>query len=62
MPGTYTVSLTASNPTGSHTRVLPNLIVVPEPVVSVQLVFGIAGLAALGARRQEKHRKARNRR
>ena len=60
-PGTYSVSLVASNPTGSHTRVLPNLIMVPEPVVSSQLVFGIAGLAALGARRRETHRNARNR-
>jgi PKD repeat protein len=51
--GTYTVSLSASNANGSHTRVLPNLIMVPEPGATLQLVCGIAGLAALhNARRR----------
>ncbi len=50
--GTYTVSLTATNLDGSHTRVQPNLIVVPEPGGGMQLVAGILGLAALHARRR----------
>ncbi|MCZ6714899.1 MAG: FAD-dependent oxidoreductase, partial [Deltaproteobacteria bacterium] len=55
-PGTYTVSLTATNASGSHTRVLPNLIFVPEPVVATQLAFGIAGLLALHGRRRKQAR------
>jgi len=51
-PGTYTVSLDASNASGSHTRVYPNLIVVPEPTMPMQLVFGLAGVAWLDARRR----------
>jgi monoamine oxidase len=43
-PGDYSVSLTATNATGSHTRVLPNLISVPEPGGSIQLGAGIIGL------------------
>lgn len=50
-PGTYAVSLTASNASGSHTRVQPNLIVVPEPGVTLQLVAGLLGLRVLTARR-----------
>jgi monoamine oxidase len=49
-PGTYSVSLDASNASGSHIRVQPNLIMVPEPAVSMQLVFGIAGVALLACR------------
>ena len=52
-PGTYSVSLAASNPSGSHTRVYPNLITVPEPTVSTQLVFGIAGVVTLARRRRK---------
>jgi hypothetical protein len=44
------VSLDASNASGSHIRVQPNLIMVPEPAVSMQLVFGIAGVALLACR------------
>ncbi len=51
VPGTYTVSLTATNPDGSHTRVKPNLILVPEPGGGMQFVAGILGLAALYTRR-----------
>jgi monoamine oxidase len=43
-PGTYSVSLTATNATGSHTRVLPNLIMVPEPVGVTQIAIGIVCL------------------
>jgi hypothetical protein len=52
--GTYTVSLTASNSNGSHTRVLPKLIRVPEPGVTLQLVVGIAALTAVHTRRRRK--------
>ena len=54
VPGTYTVSLNASNANGDHTRVYPNLIVVPEPTVPMQLAFGIAGVAWLDARRRRR--------
>jgi hypothetical protein len=54
VPGTYTVSLDASNANGSHVRVYPNLIAVPEPTVPMQLVSGIAGLAWLDARRRRR--------
>jgi monoamine oxidase len=50
--GTYTVSLTATNANGSHARVLPNLIVVPEPSGSVMLGSGIIGLMLLQTRRR----------
>jgi hypothetical protein len=53
-PGTYTVSLDASNASGSHIRVYPNLIQVPEPAVLIQLVFGVAGVAWLDARRRRR--------
>jgi hypothetical protein len=56
-PGTYTVSLTATNANGSHTRVLPNLIFVPEPAGATQLAFGIAGLLALHRHRSSKQRR-----
>jgi PKD repeat protein len=52
VPGDYTVSLTATNPNGSHTRVLPNLITVPEPSGSVGLAAGLAGLWLLDGRRR----------
>jgi monoamine oxidase len=51
-PGTYTVSLTATNANGSHTRVLPNLIAVPEPPGIVMLGSGVIGLMLLQARRR----------
>jgi PKD repeat protein len=51
-PGSYTVSLTATNPNGSHTRVLPNLIFVPEPSGIAMLGSGIIGLMLLQARRR----------
>jgi PKD repeat protein len=50
--GTYTVSLTATNASGSHTRVQPNLIFVPEPSVSAGLWSGVFALALLRARRR----------
>jgi hypothetical protein len=46
-PGTYTVSLTATSANGSHTRVLPNLIIVPEPSRVVMLGSGLIGLMVL---------------
>jgi hypothetical protein len=52
VPGDYTVSLTATNLNGSHTRVLPNLIAVPEPSGPVGLAAGIVGLLLLNARRR----------
>jgi monoamine oxidase len=52
MGGDYTVSLTATNPNGSHTRVLPNLISVPEPTGIVMLGSGVVGLVILHARRR----------
>lgn len=51
-PGVYTVSLTATNPIGSHTRVQPNLITVPEPSVVLGLVSGVIALVALEVRRR----------
>ena len=52
--GSYTVSLTTSNGSGSHTRVLPNVVMVPEPGVNLQLAAGLLGLAALTAARQRR--------
>ncbi|MBW2385462.1 MAG: FAD-dependent oxidoreductase [Deltaproteobacteria bacterium] len=49
-PGTYTVSLIATNANGPHTRVLPNLIIVPEPSRIVLLGSGFFGLLWLQAR------------
>ncbi|MBW2694002.1 MAG: PKD domain-containing protein [Deltaproteobacteria bacterium] len=49
--GFYTVSLTATNPNGSHTRVLPKLIFVPEPSGFVMLSSGVIALVLLRARR-----------
>jgi PKD repeat protein len=49
--GTYRESLTASNASGSHTRVFPDLITVPEPGAMVQLGSGIALLLVLSRRR-----------
>jgi len=50
--GVYTVSLTAANPIGSHTRVMPKLIFVPEPTGVALLGSGVIGLALLHARRR----------
>jgi monoamine oxidase len=50
-PGVYTVSLTATNPIGSHTRVLPKLINVPEPSDIAMLGSGVITLVLLHARR-----------
>jgi monoamine oxidase len=50
--GVYTVSLTATNPNGSHTRVLPKLIVVPEPSGLAMLGSSVIALALLHARRR----------
>ena len=49
--GFYTVSLTATNASGSHTRVMPDLIAVPEPGKMLQLAVGLLSLAALNAYR-----------
>lgn len=51
-PGVYTVSLTATNPIGSHTRVRPQVISVPEPSTSSVLACGAIGLMLLQARRR----------
>jgi PKD repeat protein len=50
--GEYTVSLTATNPNGSHTRVMPKLILVPEPSAIAMIGSGVIGLALLHARRR----------
>jgi len=47
--GVYSVGLEASNANGSHTRVYPNVIYVPEPAMPLQLAAGIAGVAGLHA-------------
>jgi hypothetical protein len=52
VPGDYTVSLTATNLNGSHTRVLPKLIAVPEPSGTVGLGVGVVGLLLLHAHRR----------
>jgi monoamine oxidase len=57
-PGVYTVSLTATNATGSHTRVLPNLIHVPEPSGIAMLCSGVAVLGLLHARRRQSRTQA----
>jgi PKD repeat protein len=49
--GVYTVSLTATNSVGSHTRVLPKLIYVPEPSGIAMLGCGVIALVLLHARR-----------
>jgi len=54
VPGIYTVSLEASNGSGSHQRVQPELIFVPEPSMGLQLVSGIAGVALLHALRRRR--------
>lgn len=51
-PGIYTVSLTATNPIGSHTRVLPKLIFVPEPSGVAMFGSGVVAMLMLRARRQ----------
>jgi hypothetical protein len=55
-PGTYTVSLTATNASGSHTRVQPNLIAVPEPSATAMLGGGLVALLGLRARRTTRDR------
>jgi PKD repeat protein len=50
-PGSYTVSLTATNASGSHTLVQPVLITVPEPSVAAGLGCGAFFLTLLNARR-----------
>ncbi|MCH7600079.1 MAG: FAD-dependent oxidoreductase [Myxococcales bacterium] len=52
-PGDYTVSLTATNPNGSHTRVMPLMISVPEPSVSATLVSGVFMLMLMQSRRRQ---------
>ena len=56
VPGDYTVSLTATNVNGSHTRVLPLLITVPEPSMSVGLFSGLVALGLLRSRRKKAER------
>jgi len=51
-PGDYSVSLTATNSNGSHTRVQPLLISVPEPSADASLVGGILGVLAVRAHRR----------
>jgi monoamine oxidase len=58
-PGTYTVSLTATNPNGSHTRVLPKLIFVPEPSGVAMFGSGVVALVLLRARRPRSRIQAR---
>jgi PKD repeat protein len=50
--GEYTVSLTATNPNGSHTRVMPKLITVPEPSLVAGLGSGVVVLVMLDHRRR----------
>jgi hypothetical protein len=50
--GVYTVSLTATNLIGSHTRVLPKLIFVPEPSGIAMIGSSFIALALLDARRR----------
>ena len=52
-PGDYTVSLTATNPSGSHTRVMPMMISVPEPSVGASLVSGVFVLMLMQSRRRQ---------
>ena len=52
--GTYTVSLIATNGAGSHTRVLPGLVAVPEPSQTVLLAAGLLGLFALDSIRRRR--------
>jgi monoamine oxidase len=56
--GNYTVSLTATNASGSHTRVLPALVAVPEPGQTLLLSAGVLGLFGLDSiRRRRRQRK-----
>jgi lysine-specific histone demethylase 1B len=50
--GVYTVSLTATNANGSHARVFPNLISVPEPSGFSMLCAGVLSLIRLAAIRR----------
>jgi PKD repeat protein len=50
--GEYTVSLTASNPNGTHTRVMPKMIFVPEPSFITLMGSGVFGLVLMNARRR----------
>jgi PKD repeat protein len=54
MAGVYNVSLTATNADGSHTRVFPNLISVPEPARFTMLAVGVIELMLLHARRRSR--------
>jgi len=57
LEGSYSVSLTASNPDGSHVRVQPELIVVPEPGAGLQRLAGLFALWGLArARRRSRSR------
>ena len=56
-PGDYTVSLTATNANGSHTRVLPLLVTVPEPSMAASLMSGLMGLFVIRARRKQTARR-----
>jgi hypothetical protein len=53
-PGVYTVSLTATNANGSHTRVLPDLISIPEPAGLLMLAAGVIELLWLDASRRNR--------
>jgi monoamine oxidase len=57
--GIYTVSLIATNPDGSHTRVMPKLISVPEPTGFAMLSSGVIALVLLHARRSRSVRESR---
>ena len=50
--GEYSVSLTATNASGSHTRVFPHLIAVPEPSLSAGLMTGVFTLLAMRGRQR----------
>jgi hypothetical protein len=53
-PGVYSVSLTATNANGSHTRVLPDLISIPEPAGLLMLAAGMIELLWLDASRRNR--------
>jgi hypothetical protein len=52
-PGEYSVSLTSTNINGSHTRVFPKLIAVPEPSLGAGLMTGVFVLLAMRARQRQ---------
>ena len=53
-PGDYDVALTATNASGSHTRVFPKLISVPEPAGLSMLGAGVIALTLLQAHRRSR--------